>query len=245
MPDGPSCQGRGLNYHGGRVLLLFLDDRSNKAVMSDLQAPPRRRGRPPKTDGSQFQTRERLVRRGIEILTEKGFASTGIDEVLKAAGVPKGSFYHYFSSKDDFGRAVIEGYAAYFSKKLDRWLLDRTRPPLDRLRDFVEDGKQGLRRFDFRRGCLIGNMGQELGGTHEAFRGVLEAVFMDWQDRVEACLKEAVERGDLSPGADCARLAAFFWIGWEGAVLRAKLVRDTGPVDLFADSFFAALPVNP
>jgi len=55
-------------------------------------------------------------------------------------------------------------------------------------------------------------------------------------------LKEAVALGELSSGADCAKLAAFFWIGWEGAILRTKLVRNTSPVDLFADTFFAGLP---
>ena len=159
--------------------------------MTTKTKPARGPGRPPKTDGSRLETRERLVRCGIEILTEKGFASTGIDEVLKKVSVPKGSFYHYFSSKDDFGRAVIDGYATYFAKKLDHWLLDETRAPLARLRDFVEDGKAGLRRFDFRRGCLIGNLGQELASTHEGFREPLDEVFQDWQSRVERCLDAA------------------------------------------------------
>ena len=209
--------------------------------MTTIDKPARGPGRPPKTDGSRLETRERLVRCGIEILTEKGFASTGIDEVLRTVGVPKGSFYYYFSSKDDFGRAVIDGYAAYFANKLDHWLLDETRAPLDRLRSFVEDGKQGLRRFEFRRGCLIGNLGQELGSTNEGFRAPLDEVFLDWQARVQRCLEEAVTVGDISAEIDCAQMAAFFWIGWEGAVLRAKLVRDTSPVDLFADTFFSGL----
>ncbi len=199
-------------------------------------------GRPLKTDGTRLKTRERLVRCGIEILTEKGFASTGIDQVLKKVGIPKGSFYHYFSSKDDFGQAVIEGYAAFFANKLDHWLLNDARAPLDRLRDFVEDGKNGMQRFDYRRGCLIGNMGQELGGTHDGFRDLLEDVFIDWQNRVEQCLKAAIATGDLSPKADCTKIASFFWIGWEGAILRSKLVRDTSPIDLFVDTFFESLP---
>lgn len=210
--------------------------------MSPENTMKRGPGRPPKTDGSRLETRERLVRCGIELLTEKGFASTGIDEVLKKVGVPKGSFYHYFSSKDDFGRAVIDGYAAYFANKLDHWLLNENRAPLERLHDFVEDGKNGLKRFDFRRGCLIGNMGQELGSTHEEFRTPLDDVFLDWQHRVERCLKAAITAGELSAKADCGKIAAFFWIGWEGAVLRSKLVRSTAPLDLFADTFFESLP---
>lgn len=207
-----------------------------------VSTPKRKRGRPPKTDGSRMETRNRLIWCGIEILTEKGFASTGIDEVRKKTGVPKGSFYHYFASKDAFGRAVVDGYATYFANKLDKWLLNEDRAPLDRLRDFIEDGKDGLRRFDFRRGCLIGNLGQELGSTHEEFRTPLEDVFRDWQMRVERCLHAAVAASEISAEADCAQMAVFFWIGWEGAVLRAKLVRDTSPVDLFADTFFNALP---
>ena len=208
--------------------------------------PARRRpGRPPKRDDARRETRERLVRAGIEILTEQGFASTGIDAVLRRVGVPKGSFYHYFPSKEAFGRAVIEGYAAYFARKLDRWLCNENRLPLDRLRDFVEDGKAGMRRFEYRRGCLIGNLGQELGGTHDSLREPLEAVFGDWQARVARCLEAARDAGELAPDADCTALAGFFWIGWEGAILRAKLVRDTAPIDLFADRFFAGLPRTP
>ena len=201
-----------------------------------------RRGRPKKAGTERLETRERLVRCGIEFLTEQGYAQTGINDVLKKVGVPKGSFYHYFSSKDDFCRAVIDGYALYFAKKLDRWLLVETRAPLDRLRDFVEDGKRGLERFSYRRGCLIGNLGQELGATQDQFRTPLEEVFQDWQRRVQTCLQLAQDAGDISPDADCARLAAFFWIGWEGAILRAKLVQSSEPVDLFAETFFNTLP---
>ncbi|MCP5366244.1 MAG: TetR/AcrR family transcriptional regulator [Hyphomicrobiales bacterium] len=203
---------------------------------------PRPRGRPPRPAAARDGTRARLVRRGIEVLTEKGFASTGIDEILRREGVPKGSFYHYFASKDDFGAAVIDGYADYFAAKLDRWLLEADRAPLDRLRDFVADARAGMARHGFRRGCLIGNLGQEMGATHDDFRRRLAAVFADWQARVAACLEAAKAAGELAPEADCDRLAAFFWIGWEGAILRAKLVRSARPVDLFADTFFAGLP---
>lgn len=202
----------------------------------------RKRGRPPKPDGPRLETRERLIRCGIELLTQKGFATTGIEEVLKKVGVPKGSFYYYFSSKDEFGRAVIDGYADYFAKKLDRWLLDERQAPLDRLRNFVADGTQGVERFDYRRGCLIGNMSQELATTHDEFREALEAVFLSWQLRVQRCLENARQAGDIAKDADCESLAAYFWIGWEGAILRAKLLRSSAPMSLFADSYFHNLP---
>lgn len=202
----------------------------------------RRPGRPPKVTASRLETREALVRCGTEILTEKGFNSTGLDEVLKRVGVPKGSFYHYFESKEDFGLVVIDSYAAYFARKLDRWLLNAERAPLERIADFIADARCGMARHDFRRGCLIGNLGQETGALPAAYRERLEQVFLDWQARLAGCLEAAQAQGALSSKADCSRIAAFFWIGWEGAVLRAKLVASPEPLDIFADGFFAGLP---
>ena len=176
------------------------------------------------------------------MLTEKGFGATGIDEVLRGVGVPKGSFYYYFASKEAFGAELIDHYAAYFARKLDRWLLDATRSPLARLSDFIADARAGMARHDFRRGCLIGNLGQESAVLPEAYRDRLSAVFADWQRRLANCLEAAREAGELSPAADSAQLAAYFWIGWEGAVLRAKLERSPLPLDIYAAGFLAGLP---
>lgn len=210
----------------------------------DTAAPAvrRRPGRPPKRIDAHLDTRGALIRCGTEVLTEKGFAATGIDEVLRRVGVPKGSFYHYFDSKEAFGRAVIEHYAAYFARKLDRCFLDTQRSPLARVAAFVEEACAGMARFGFRRGCLIGNLGQEMAVLPEAYRAQLEAVFEDWQARLARCLQAAQEAGEIAPEADCAALAAFFWIGWEGAVLRAKLVRDDAPLRHFARHFLNGLP---
>lgn len=91
-------------------------------------AAQRKRGRPPKRIDGGLETRQALVRAGVIALTEKGFAATGIDDVLTQVGVPKGSFYHYFASKEAFGAELIDSYAAYFDHKLDRWLGDRRQP---------------------------------------------------------------------------------------------------------------------
>ncbi|HEF4729046.1 TetR/AcrR family transcriptional regulator [Burkholderia multivorans] len=202
---------------------------------------PRRRGRPPKQHDDLVATRDMLLRTGLEILTEKGFSSTGLDEILGRAGVPKGSFYHYFDSKEAFGLALIDRYAEFFARKLDRHFGDAERSPLQRVRAFVDDARDGMARYDYRRGCLIGNLGQEMGALPETFRARLQATFEDWQRRLADCLRAAQQAGELSHAAAPAELAAFFWIGWEGAVLRAKLERRDAPLVLFAQHFFDAL----
>lgn len=201
----------------------------------------RKRGRPRKDHSLPGSARSQLLRTGVAILTEKGFSAVGIDEILSAASVPKGSFYHYFASKDDFGLALIDSYAAYFARKLDLWFTVPDRPPLQRLRDFIADAREGMARHDFRRGCLVGNLGQEMGVLPEPFRQRISAVFADWEARTATCLRAAQTAGQIPQEADCQRLAAFFWIGWEGAVLRAKLERCPDALDAFADGFFTLL----
>ena len=183
-------------------------------------------------------TRKDLVWCGTELLTERGFQITGIDEVLKRVGVPKGSFYHYFKSKDDFGHAVIDNYELYYARKMDRIFGNTNHSPVERLRDFVQNAKNGMVKFDFKRGCLIGNLGQELAALDTEFRVRLESVLLSWERRVAGCLKEAMEIGELAPGQDPEALSRFFWVGWEGAILRAKLMRSLQPIDQFASIFF-------
>src|SRR5574343_73037 len=202
---------------------------------------PRKRGRPPKRPEDTLETRELLLRAGLEVLTEKGFAATGIDEVLKRVGVPKGSFYHYFDSKEAFGADLIERYASYFARKLERHFRDDSMTPLERIKAFVDDAQAGMARHDFRRGCLIGNLGQEMAALPESFRARLNAVFCDWERRLACCLETAKEAGEIPAVVDCAQQATFFWIGWEGAVLRAKLERSAKPLEICARGFFAGL----
>ncbi|BCS52570.1 TetR family transcriptional regulator [Geobacter sp. SVR] len=206
-----------------------------------MEKQTRRRGRPPKEGGGYSETRELLLQAGVEVLTEKGFSSAGIDEILRRVGVPKGSFYHFFGSKEAFGTELLTRYAAYFARKLDRFLLDTTMQPLQRLQAFTDDARNGMARYEYKRGCLVGNMGQEMGALPESFRRELGAVFQDWQDRVALCLEEAKELGEIPEISDCRQLATVFWIGWEGAVLRTKLEGTPDALDLFADFFFAAL----
>lgn len=221
-----------------KIDIDIIDDRSNYVAMDNKT---RRPGRPPKNAAGYSETRESLLRAGVEILTEKGFSSTGIDEILRRVGVPKGSFYHFFGSKEAFGAELVERYASYFAKKLDRFLLDTAMSPLQRLRAFTNDARSGMARHGYKRGCLVGNLGQEMGALPESFREQLKAVLSSWQSRLAFCLEEAKTSGEIDAAADCQQLAATFWIGWEGAILRAKLEGTPDALDFFADFYLAGL----
>ena len=202
------------------------------------QARPR--GRPPRVVAGQG-TREALLRAGVALLSERGFAGTGLEQLLRQVGVPKGSFYHFFASKEDFGLATVDAYAAYFAGRLDRSFGRRDLTPLGRLVHFMDEARAGMARFAYRRGCVVGNLGQEVGILPEPLRRRLHAVLLDWQRLTTAVFAEARRTGEFGATVDADRLAAFFWIGWEGVVLRARLERGPAPIDTFERTFMQLL----
>ncbi|CAM3849891.1 Transcriptional regulator AcuR [Vibrio aerogenes CECT 7868] len=201
--------------------------------MTTDNPPKRRRGRPPKTEREFTDTKAQLLRSGLELITEYGFIAAGVDPIVKNVQVPKGSFYHYFKSKEDFGQQVLTAYGSYFAHKLDKHLLDETLTPLARIDSFVENAKQGMTQYQFKRGCLVGNMMQEVPQLSEALSAQLREIISDWQMRIGQCLELAKAHGEIAADANTDRLASVFWSGWEGAVMRAKLFQSVEPLDEF------------
>ena len=188
------------------------------------------------------ETRIRLIRTGAEILCEQSYASMGVEAVLKRAGLSKGSFYHFFESKEAFGLEVVHHYAEFFNRRLDRTLKSDGTPALARLRRYTDDGVEGMARFEFKRGCLIGNLMQELASTHPAFRLAIAEVLLGWQKRIAQCLEQAIIDNELDESINVQAYAAFFWTGWEGALMQAKLNQSIEPVTQFVALFLMALP---
>ena len=142
-------------------------------------------------------TKTELIRAGMELIGTQGYNATGIGAILKQAGVPKGSFYHYFESKEEFGLTIIETFTEKFLKRVDAYLLDDSLTPLNRLRTFLEKGLEQAESHQFTTGCLIGDLAQELAAKNERLRVRLDAVMLSWSERFAACLREAQEAGEL------------------------------------------------
>ena len=183
-------------------------------------------------------TRYHIIQTGADLIGQKGFGATGINGVLTSAGVPKGSFYHYFKSKNDFGLAIIDFFAEEYDAKLDRIFNDTSRSCLDCLRAYFDTGQETMTSCEFTRGCLIGNLGQELAGQDEVFRKRLDTVFQGWEKRFERCIEEARLAGEGDESIVPADVASFLLSGWEGAILRAKVLKSTEPMERFVSVFF-------
>ena len=147
----------------------------------------RGRGRPRKTESTYADTRNDLIRSGLELLTQNGFLATGVDAIVKNANVPKGSFYYYFKSKEDYAQTVLNAYDSFFEHKLKKHLHESSCTPMVRLENFINDACEGIKKYNFTRGCLVGNMMQESPGLPQSFIKVLQNILESWQALVAAC----------------------------------------------------------
>lgn len=183
-------------------------------------------------------TRDTLLEVGRRVFLERGYNHAGIDTILSEAGIPKGSFYYYFPSKEEFGLQVLSRFAERHDTDLDRYLGDTSLRPLERLRKLVEVTCERLESQQCRKGCLVGNFSQEMADQSEAFRARLDAIFRGWSARYAGCLKEAQDSGELPGELDVNQVAEFLLFSWQGAVLRAKTARDTAPLRTFLNLIF-------
>lgn len=182
---------------------------------------------------SKETTRTALLKSGRRIIVEKGYNHTGIQEVLQDVGVPKGSFYHFFSSKEDFGLAIINRDAAMHERVVEQYLGDATLSPLSRIQKYFEDKLTEFESLHYREGCLLGNLSQEMADQNERFRIRLQEAMVQWRDRFAQCIQEAQAAGEISSCWEAQELAEYCLNSWEGALLQMKLTKSDKPLKAF------------
>jgi TetR/AcrR family transcriptional repressor of nem operon len=178
-------------------------------------------------------TRQIIIQNGAKIIHSKGFVNTGIKDILDASGVPKGSFYFYFKSKEDFGQALVDYYAETMTGMITGYLTDTGRTPMERLDRFFTESARFYEHNRFAGGCPIGNMSQEMSNISEPIRLKLQAAFSRIRSAMKQCIIEAQELGQVDEKLDPEVLAVFTLNGFEGALIDMKVSKSTRPLNIF------------
>jgi len=179
-----------------------------------------------------------LLEAGMSIMLEKGYSNTGIQEVLASLGVPKGSFYHYFDSKENFAVAIIQHFDEEYTGELARRMGNTEETPLQRLRSYCEYGKAALENDECRKGCLIGNLSQEMSDQSETLRKQLSAVITRRLDLLTRCIQEGQKLGEITDVVSADKLAELITCALNGAVMQAKTLKKIEPMETFIDVMF-------
>ncbi|UCD31643.1 MAG: TetR family transcriptional regulator C-terminal domain-containing protein [Desulfobacterales bacterium] len=186
-------------------------------------------------------TKQKIIEAGARIIHRKGYNHTGIQEVLKAAGVPKGSFYFYFSNKEDFGLQVIDFFNQMFTEMVDPLINEYSQSPLRRLEQLFDRFISLFQSFNYACGCPIGNLAQEMGDLSPAFSRKLKDS-IDLMIRLyEGLLKAAQAAGEISAELDPRKTASFIVSSWHGALIRMKIVKGPEPLENHKQFILSAL----
>jgi TetR/AcrR family transcriptional repressor of nem operon len=177
----------------------------------------------------QFTTHSKIVKAGFAVFYAHGFNGSSVQDITEAAGIPKGSFYSHFKSKESLALEVLAVY-----EKLGRLdlLANGSERPLKRLHAHFRFLQQ-LHETDLSRGCFFGNFTLELAATHPAVRTAIQSGFKRWGQVIATTLREAIGAGDLAGATDADRLSRHLINCWQGAVLQVKLNQTFTPFDDF------------
>lgn len=197
-----------------------------------------------------LQTKERILEAAATLMWEKSFHSVGLNEILRAVGVPKGSFYHYFQSKEHFGVELLKYYIAEATEEKTRTLLtdEIVADPLERLLFHLESTITTFEENGGKCPCLVLKLASEVTSLSEAMREVLAQGMPVWMGILGSVFDEAITTGKLAASVDSAAEAALLRDLWAGAIQRSTISQSPEPMKqalVYLKSHFRVLQDSP
>jgi TetR/AcrR family transcriptional repressor of nem operon len=186
----------------------------------------------------RIHNKEDIVQVGLDLVLSRGFNATGVEAILKQAKVPKGSFYNFFPSKEEFSLAIIDKFVNARREVFSPIFSDKSIPPLERVKRSFETLIAIFEADDCSKGCLLGNLGQEMADQSENVRLRLEGSLQEWSGRVSGLLQQAQLEKAIPADLDAGMLAENLISSFQGALLRSKVKKSAEPLRDFIHLYF-------
>jgi TetR/AcrR family transcriptional repressor of nem operon len=186
----------------------------------------------------RIHNKDDIVQAGLDLVLSRGFNATGVEAILKQAKVPKGSFYNFFSSKEEFSLAIIDKFVNARREVFNPIFSDKSIPQLERVKRSFETLIAIFEADDCSKGCLLGNLGQEMADHSENVRQRLEDSLQEWSGAVSGLLLQAQLEKAIPADLDAGMLAENLISSFEGALLRSKVKKSAEPLRDFIHLYF-------
>jgi TetR/AcrR family transcriptional repressor of nem operon len=170
--------------------------------------------------------KQEIISIAREVIHSKGYQATSISDILHAATIGKGQFYHYFSSKYDLGLAVVEDLIQEWDQQLIIGIFQSTDEPKIKLNEMLNWGLTAHAEMEKKRGCPLGNLAIEMSEHDETFREKIQQFFERWIEGVEAALVGMIKQNQLDSTIDTKKSAQAIIAMIEGGILLMKNQQD-------------------
>lgn len=169
-------------------------------------------------------------------MDQKGYFGTGISQIISLAEIPKGSFYHYFDSKEAFTIEIINFYAIKIIANIQIKLENKDLSPVERIVDLYKDYSENVTNINKSpNGGFASKISQEAGEESEKIKNASTNVYSSIRNLHAICIDEAIKMNQLSPEIDSAKLANLIIYGWEGAIMRMKGSKNIESLKIFTE----------
>lgn len=176
---------------------------------------------------NQKHNKQEILLKGIFLLRRQGYHNTGINDILGECQIPKGSFYNFFRSKEDFGLQALELYGESMLRLMRQFTRNEEMSPLERISNYLIVTIQANDDEDMQYGCLSMNFSTELAGYNNNFAKLTDSIFQDWTYELATCIEEGQDLGEIKTDYDAETLAQFIFTALFGAYARGKSQRST------------------
>lgn len=173
--------------------------------------------------------RNRLLDVGLAAFARRGYHGTGLKEIVDTAQIPKGSFYNYFKSKEDFCVAIIERHSADFWQKWHDGINEHD-DPMQTIKNCFDRMLTDYCDCTLNTCYVVAHLVTEICEDNSDFSGFMMKIFQEWSDNLAQLIRKAQQAGAVRTDVDAAQLATTFWDAWHGAMLRVKVEKPTLPL---------------
>jgi len=179
-----------------------------------------------RTAQAQSPTKEKILDAAQQLMLAKGFPATTVDEICQAAGFTKGSFFHYFASKEHLGKEVLDRFYVLLQQTIDQGSFRKKSDPLQRVYGYVDRFIEMSTNPELPNGCLLGHFTQELSDTHPEIRSLCAQYFAEWAALLKHDLDEAKAKHAPRVSFDTQSVAEYFLAVMQGSRILATAKQD-------------------
>jgi TetR/AcrR family transcriptional repressor of nem operon len=182
---------------------------------------------------NKLNNKQEIIKKSIHVMYLKGYNATSVKELADAAGIPKGSFYYYFKTKEEYAIETLNYYMNDMNFQKISLLEDDVVPPLDRIKNFYLSKIHKNENENYKLGCFLGNLSQELGDVNLEISIITDKLHKEMASRILKCILNAQENYNFKPVIEPIILADAIVNSWQGALVRMKSSRNNEPLDVF------------
>jgi len=185
--------------------------------------------------------RTRLLDAGLAAFAKRGYHGTGIKEIVDTAQIPKGSFYNYFKSKEEFGLAIVLRHSEEFWGKWRESFDNRQIDPLQALRDCFDIMLTDHLCCSVNTCSVVVHLAGEICESSAICRSTMSTVVQEWSENLAVVIRQAQQAKIVRQDLEAHQLATLFWDAWLGAMQRMKMNNSAEPLTQLVDLMFGTI----